>query len=241
MSEYTLALLRHGESLWNRENRFTGWTDVALTERGRGEARAAARRMAEAGLRFDLAFTSMLCRAWESLEIVRSEMPLPDLTIRRAWQLNERHYGCLQGLNKAETAVRLGEDRVTGWRRSLYGLPPALELDDHRHPRFDRRYAGLPPEVLPRRESLADTIARILPYWQSAVAPEIRSGKRVLIVAHGNSLRAMVRFLEAVPESAVPGIQVPTGVPLIYKLDIDLRPVRRYDLIHPRTPNSESG
>lgn len=238
MTEYTLALLRHGQSLWNHENRFTGWTDVELTERGRMEAQEAGRRMEAAGFDFDLAFTSVMRRAWESLQIVLKEMDRSVLPTRRAWQLNERHYGCLQGLNKTETAHHLGEDRVTSWRRSLYGRPPALEQDDYRHPRFDRLYADLPASALPRRESLADTIARLLPYWQQSIAPQIRLGRRVLIVAHGNSLRALVQVLENTPEVDVPDIKIPTGVPVIYKLNIDLNPIRRYDLIHPFSQNS---
>jgi 2,3-bisphosphoglycerate-dependent phosphoglycerate mutase len=229
---YTLVLLRHGQSIWNRENRFTGWMDVPLTELGVQEARSAAKRMQNAGFSFDQAFTSVLRRAVDSLCIVQEEMDLPDLLVAQTWALNERHYGCLQGLNKAETARRLGQDRVMHWRRSYTGRPPALEWDDHRHPRFDPRYSHLPPEQLPRSESLKETVDRLLPFWNSDIAPAIRNGCRALILAHGNSLRALIKFLEDVPEADVPAIQVPTGVPLIYELNLDLRPIRCYDLIN---------
>lgn len=230
MKTYTLVLLRHGQSQWNLEDRFSGWIDVDLNEAGRQEARQAGRNLRAAGLSFDVAFTSVLRRAIESLEIVQEEMGLPDLPTRQAWELNERHYGCLQGLNKAETGRRLGRDRVSAWRRSYRAQPPALELDDHRHPRFDPVYAGLPVEKLPRTESLADTAARLLPLWQSEIAPAIRAGQRVLISAHGNSLRALIQYLEAVPEENVPAIEVPTGIPIVYTLNIDLRPVSNYNI-----------
>ena len=232
---YPLVLLRHGQSAWNRENRFTGWTDVDLTEKGRAEARLAARRLAEAGFSFDLAFTSVLQRAIDTLWIVLEEMQLEGIPTVQRWELNERHYGALQGLSKAETARRLGEKWVMSWRRSYAARPPALEWDDQRHPRFDRRYAALPAEALPRTESLADTERRLLPCWQAEIAPALQAGRRVLVSAHGNSLRALVRYLEDVPEADVPGINIPTGAPLVYELDVDLRPIRRYYLIGPET------
>lgn len=229
---YTLVLLRHGQSIWNLENRFTGWTDVPLTELGIREARSAADRLRNAGLSFDQAFTSVLRRAVDSLRIVQEEMHLSSLLVVQTWTLNERHYGCLQGLNKAETARRLGHDRVMHWRRSYRGRPPALEWDDYRHPRFDPRYSHLSPERLPCSESLQDTVERLLPFWHSSVVPAIRSGRRVLILAHGNSLRALIKYLEDVPEAEVPAIHVPTGIPMIYELGLDLRPIRRYDLVN---------
>jgi 2,3-bisphosphoglycerate-dependent phosphoglycerate mutase len=226
----SLVLLRHGQSLWNLENRFTGWTDVDLTDPGRQEARLAAARLAQAGLGFDVAYTSVLRRAIESLDILLGEMHLAKLPVWLVWELNERHYGALQGLDKSDTARRLGEDRVMRWRRSFTARPPALEWDDRRHPRFDPRYAALPSDSLPRGESLQDTVRRILPCWQAAIAPAIRRGERVLIVAHGNSLRALIQYLESVPEASVPAIQVPTGIPIVYELDVDLHILRRYDL-----------
>lgn len=228
---HTLVLLRHGQSRWNLEDRFTGWAEVDLTDTGRDEARHAAGAMRAAGLRFDAVFTSVQQRAIESLEIVQEEMRLAHLPAQQAWQLNERHYGCLQGLNKADTARRLGADRVTAWRRSYSARPPALEWDDHRHPRFEARYAGLPPEDLPCSESLADTLGRLLPCWQEQIAPAIREGQRVLIVAHGNSLRALIQHLEATPEINVPAIRVPTGIPIVYILDGNLHPVSNYNIL----------
>ena len=224
---YPLVLLRHGQSLWNLENRFTGWTDIDLTEQGRQEALQAGQRLLQAGLRFDLAFTSVLQRAIESLEIVLQALQHPPLPVQYAWQLNERHYGALQGLNKADTAQRLGQKLVMAWRRSYAARPPALEFDDYRHPRCDLRYAHLPPERLPRTESLQDTVERLRPYWQEAIAPAIRSGQRVLIVAHGNTLRALLKYLDDIPENAVPDLNVPTGAPLLYELDQALRPLGR--------------
>jgi len=221
----TLVLLRHGQSQWNLENRFTGWAEVDLTEAGRQEARLAGQRMAAAGLHFDLAFTSVQQRAIETLEIAQEALRPAGLPVRRSWRLNERHYGCLQGLHKDETGRRLGQDQVLAWRRSYTARPPALEWDDYRHPRFEPRYAGLHPGELPATESLADTLERLLPFWQSEIAPVLSAGQRVLIVAHGNSLRALVQRLEAVPEPGVPAISVPTGLPLVYTLNADLRPV----------------
>jgi 2,3-bisphosphoglycerate-dependent phosphoglycerate mutase len=222
---YQLLLLRHGQSLWNLENRFTGWTDIDLTAAGRQEAHRAGRRMRQAGLHFDLAFTSVLRRAGETLEIALQEMGSPRLPVQRGWQLNERHYGALQGLSKADTAAHLGKELVMGWRRSLFDRPPALEYDDRRHPRFDPLYAAMPPHALPRSESLADTIARLLPYWQEKIAPAIRSGQQVLIVAHGNSLRALAVYLQDIPPAGVPDLNIPTGVPILYTLDAWLKPL----------------
>lgn len=227
---HQLALLRHGQSPWNAQDCFTGWTDVGLSEQGRWEARRAGAVLTAAGFTFDLAFTSVLRRAIYSLWLVLEAMQLEWLPVVKDWRLNERHYGTLQGLNKAETALRLGRRRVFEWRRSYRGRPPQLEWDDARHPRFDRRYAGLPPRVLPAGESLADTVQRLLPCWQERIAPAIRSGQRVLIVAHGNSLRALVAYLDQVPEPDVPAIVIPTGVPIVYELDERLFPLRHYPI-----------
>ncbi len=221
----TLVLLRHGESTWNKENRFTGWTDVDLTETGVAEAREAARLLREEGFDFDLAFTSVLKRAIRTLWIVLDELDRMWLPVVNDWRLNERHYGALQGLNKAEMAARYGEEQVLLWRRSYDVPPPPLELDDPRHPRFDRRYAGLPAELLPRSESLKDTVARFLPAWHETIAPAIASGKRVLIAAHGNSLRALVKYLDGIGDAEIVGLNIPTGVPLVYELDDELRPL----------------
>jgi 2,3-bisphosphoglycerate-dependent phosphoglycerate mutase len=229
---YPLVLLRHGQSAWNKENRFTGWTDVELTGQGQAEALEAARLLADTGYSFDLAFTSVLQRAIETLEIVLRAMQLEGIHTRQRWELNERHYGALQGLNKAETARRLGVQRVISWRRSYLARPPYLEWDDHRHPRFDPRYASLKVEALPRSESLADTERRLLACWQAEIAPALRAGRRVLISAHGNSLRALVRYLDDVAEAQVPEINIPTGIPLVYELDVDLRPIRSYYIIN---------
>ena len=222
-----LALLRHGESVWNRENRFTGWTDVDLTEKGRAEARQAGRLMAAEGFEFDVAFTSVLTRAIRTLWLALDEMSLLWLPVHRAWQLNERHYGALQGLNKAETATEHGEEQVLVWRRSYDTPPPPLAADDERHPARDHRYRGLPPTVLPLAESLKDTVAWFLPYWEAMIAPEIRAGRQVLIVAHGNSLRALLKHLDGISDAEIVGLNIPTGVPLVYELDDDLRPVSR--------------
>lgn len=221
----TLVLLRHGESIWNRENRFTGWTDVDLTETGIAEAREAARLLREEGFDFDLAFTSVLKRAIRTLWIVLDELDRMWLPVVNDWRLNERHYGALQGLNKAEMAARYGEEQVLLWRRSYDVPPPPLDLDDPRHPRFDRRYAGLAADLLPRSESLKDTVARFLPAWHEAIAPAIRSGKRVLLAAHGNSLRALVKYLDGIGDDEIVGLNIPTGIPLVYELDDELRPL----------------
>lgn len=225
-----LVLLRHGQSAWNLENRFTGWTDVDLTDQGCQEAREAGRLMLDAGLSFDAAHTSLLKRAIRTLNLALETMDLLWMPVHKTWRLNERHYGALQGLDKAETAARHGEAQVKIWRRSYDIPPPALELDDTRHPRHDRRYAGIDPADLPCTESLKDTVARFLPYWHEHVVPELRAGKRLLIAAHGNSLRALVQYLDAMSEQAILELNIPTGVPLVYELDDDLRPLKHYYL-----------
>jgi 2,3-bisphosphoglycerate-dependent phosphoglycerate mutase len=227
---YTLVLLRHGQSTWNLENRFTGWTDVGLTDLGRQEAHTAGKQLRENGFTFDLAFTSVLKRAVHTLWITLEEMELEWIPVYNAWQLNERHYGALQGLNKAETAAKFGEAQVKVWRRSYDVPPPALEWDDERHPRLDRRYASLTKEELPACESLKLTLDRVLPYWHSTLAPTIKSGKRVLVAAHGNSLRAMVKYLDNISNQEIVELNIPTGIPLVYELDADLRPLKSYYL-----------
>ncbi len=230
MTLYKLVLIRHGQSTWNLENRFTGWTDVGLTELGEQEALAGAKALREGGYTFDVAYTSVLKRAIKTLWIVLETMELEWIPVIRAWQLNERHYGALQGLNKAEMAAKYGEAQVKVWRRSYDVPPPPLDLDDERHPRFDRRYAALSPEQLPRCEALKDTVARMLPYWHNPLAPVVQSGQRVLIVAHGNSLRALVKYLDNISDEAIPELNIPTGIPLVYELDADLHPLKSYYL-----------
>jgi 2,3-bisphosphoglycerate-dependent phosphoglycerate mutase len=230
---YKLVLLRHGQSTWNLENRFTGWTDVGLTDQGINEAHQAGKLLREGSYTFDLAYTSVLKRAVKTLWIVMEEMELEWLPVINAWQLNERHYGALQGLNKAEMASKFGEAQVKIWRRSYDIQPPALELDDPRHPRFDRRYASLSETELPRAECLKDTVARMLPYWHSTIAPIVRSGKQVIICAHGNSLRALVKYLDNVPDNEIVELNIPTGIPLVYELDNDLHPVQSFYLGDP--------
>ncbi len=227
---HRLVLLRHGESDWNRENRFTGWTDVDLSARGVEEARAAGRLLKAEGLHFELAFTSVLRRAIRTLWLVLEEMDLHWVPVQNSWRLNERHYGALQGLNKAETAARFGEQQVLAWRRSYDVPPPALEASDPRHAAGDPRYAGLSPAQLPLTECLKDTVARVLPFWNDAIAPAVRSGRRVLVAAHGNSLRALVKHLDAIADADIVGLNIPTGVPLVYELDGALRPLRHYYL-----------
>ena len=227
---HRLVLLRHGESAWNRENRFTGWTDVDLNEKGLGEARAAGRLLKEDGFVFDVAFTSVLRRAIKTLWVVLEEMDLMWIPVRHSWRLNERHYGALQGLNKAETAARFGDAQVKVWRRAYATPPPALEEDDPRLETGNPRYAELGPGEVPRTECLKDTVARFLPYWRETIAPTIRSGKRVLIAAHGNSLRALIKYLDEVPEQEIIELNIPTGIPLVYELDDDLGPTRHYYL-----------
>jgi 2,3-bisphosphoglycerate-dependent phosphoglycerate mutase len=226
-------MVRHGQSVWNLENRFTGWTDVGLTEQGRAEALEAGRLLKEGGYVFDVAYTSVLRRAIQTLWIILEEMGLEWIPVTNAWQLNERHYGNLQGLNKAEMAEKFGEEQVHIWRRSYDVPPPLLELKDERHPKFDPRYASLTPEQLPASESLKLTLERVLPYWHAELAPAIKSGKRVIIAAHGNSMRALVKYLDNISESEIPGLNIPTGVPLIYELDDELKPIKNYYLGDP--------
>jgi 2,3-bisphosphoglycerate-dependent phosphoglycerate mutase len=227
------VLVRHGQSAWNLENRFTGWTDVDLTEQGFAEAHAGGKLIKEGGYVFDIAYTSVLKRAIKTLWAVLEETSLEWIPVVRAWQLNERHYGNLQGLNKAETAEKFGDEQVKIWRRSYDVPPPPLDEGDERHPRFDPRYADLSPEELPATESLKLTLDRVLPFWHETVAPMIKSGKRVLIVAHGNSLRAMVKYLDNVSEKDILELNIPTGIPLVYELDADLKPIKSYYLGDP--------
>ena len=221
-----LVLLRHGESTWNRQNRFTGWTDVDLSEQGIAEAREAGRLLREEGLAdFDLAYTSVLRRAIRTVWIVLDELDLMWIPIRHSWRLNERHYGALQGLNKADTAAHFGEEQVRRWRRSYDVSPPPLDPSDARSAVHDPRYRALSPEEIPRSESLKDTVARFLPYWHGEIAPALKTGRRVLITAHGNSLRALVKHLDNVTDEAIARLEIPTGVPLVYELGDDLRPL----------------
>jgi 2,3-bisphosphoglycerate-dependent phosphoglycerate mutase len=230
---YKVVLLRHGESTWNKENRFTGWTDVDLSERGREEALEAGRLLKEGGYVFDLAYTSVLKRAIRTLWMALDVMDQMWLPTEKNWRLNERHYGALQGLNKAETAEKHGEAQVKIWRRSYDIPPPALEKTDPRHPSRDPRYAGLTESELPLTESLKDTVARFLPYWHDTIAPSIRAGRRVLVAAHGNSLRALVKYLDDISEKEIVELNIPTGIPLVYELDDSLRPLRHYYLGDP--------
>jgi 2,3-bisphosphoglycerate-dependent phosphoglycerate mutase len=223
----TVVLLRHGESVWNKENRFTGWTDVDLSETGRVEAVNAGRLLKAEGLTFDIAYTSLLKRAIRTCWIALDELDLLWIPVVRDWRLNERHYGALQGLNKAETAAQHGDDQVKIWRRSYDIAPPALTPDDPRYPGRDRRYANMPATQLPLTESLKDTVARFLPYWNETIAPSIRDGGRVLIAAHGNSLRALVKYLDNISDHDIVELNIPTGVPLVYELDDELNAVRR--------------
>jgi len=226
----TLVLIRHGQSEWNLENRFTGWTDVDLTAQGAREAVDGARLLKEAGLSFDLAHTSLLKRAVRTLWLVQDAMDLMWLPVFKTWRLNERHYGALQGLNKAETAQKYGDEQVFVWRRSYDTPPPELEAGDERFPGNDPRYADLDPAILPRSESLKMTIDRTMPYWFNTIAPEIRAGQRVLIVAHGNSLRGLVKYLDGMSDQEITTLNIPTGLPLVYELRDDLVPVKRYYL-----------
>jgi 2,3-bisphosphoglycerate-dependent phosphoglycerate mutase len=230
---YRLVLLRHGESTWNKENRFTGWTDVDLSEQGRKEALEAGRLMAAEKFEFDMAFTSVLKRAIRTEWIALDEMDQMWIPEQKSWRLNERHYGALQGLNKAETAAQHGEAQVKIWRRSYDIPPPPLTPDDPRHPSRDRRYSEIPPSQLPLTESLKDTVNRFLPYWHEAIAPQIKAGKKVLITAHGNSLRALVKYLDNVPDDQIVELNIPTGVPLVYLLNADLKPLQHYYLGDP--------
>ncbi len=223
---YTVVLLRHGESTWNRENRFTGWTDVDLSDKGLAEATEAGRLLKAEGFSFDLAFTSVLTRAIRTCWMALDELGELWIPVERSWRLNERHYGALQGLNKAETAAKHGDAQVKIWRRAYDIPPPPLTPDDDRHPSRDRRYAALTPAELPLTESLKDTVARFLPYWHGTIAPAITSGQRVLIAAHGNSLRALVKYLDEVSDRDIVELNIPTGIPLVYELDANLKPIR---------------
>ena len=225
-----LVLLRHGESTWNKENRFTGWTDVDLSDRGREEAAEASRLLKKGGYVFDQAYVSVLKRAIRTLWITLDGLDQLWLPVEKSWRLNERHYGALQGLNKAETAAKHGDDQVKIWRRSYDIPPPPLAVDDERHPSRDPRYADLAPSELPLTESLEETVARFLPYWHGTIAPSIKAGKRVIVAAHGNSLRALVKYLDNIPEAEIVELNIPTGIPLVYELDADLRPLRHYYL-----------
>ena len=227
---HRLVLLRHGESTWNKENRFTGWHDVDLSDKGREEAQEAGRLMAEQKFEFDVAYTSVLKRAIRTLWIGLDEMDMMWIPVFRSWRLNERHYGALQGLNKSETAAEHGEQQVEIWRRSYDIPPPALTEEDPRHPSHDRRYASLSPQELPLTESLKETVARFLPYWHDTIAPEISAGKRVLIVAHGNSLRALVKYLDNLSDQEITKLNIPTGVPLVYQLNDALKPLQHFYL-----------
>ena len=226
---HKLVLLRHGESEWNQENRFTGWHDVDLTAKGEEEGRRSGRLLKDEGFAFDVVYTSLLKRAIRTMWLALEELDQTWVPVHREWRLNERHYGALQGLNKAETAAKHGEDQVLIWRRSYDIPPPALDPDDERHPGKDRRYANLPAENLPLSECLKDTVERFMPLWQDTIAPVVQEGKSVLIVAHGNSLRALVKYLDGVSEEDIVGLNIPTGMPLVYDLDADLKPLgRRY-------------
>ena len=227
---HTVVLMRHGESQWNLENRFTGWTDVDLTEKGRAEAVKAGNLLLEAGLSFDLAYTSVLTRAIRTLFIALDTMDCLYLPVIKDWRLNERHYGALQGLNKAETAKKFGDKQVLVWRRSYDVPPPALTRDDGRFPGRDPRYAALGESELPLTECLKDTVARVVPYWKDVIEPEVRSGKKVLIAAHGNSLRALIKYIDNISDADIVGLNIPTGRPLVYEFDDDMRPIRHYYL-----------
>lgn len=230
---YKVVLIRHGESLWNRENRFTGWTDIDLSEKGIREAHKAASLLSEEGFTFDVAFTSVLKRAIRTLWIILDDMDLMWIPVHRSWRLNERHYGDLQGFNKIEMAEKVGDEQVHIWRRS-YGIrPPALSGEDPRHPSRDRRYESMSQDEIPSVECLKDTVARFVPYWEKVISPVIREGKRVVIAAHGNSIRALVKYLDNVSDEEIVGLNIPTGVPLVYELDDDLKPVKSYYLGDP--------
>ena len=235
-----LVLLRHGESTWNKENRFTGWTDVDLSDKGREEAREAGRLMNAEKYEFDVAYTSVLKRAIRTLWISLDEMDMMWIPVHRSWRLNERHYGDLQGLNQAETAAKHGDDQVKVWRRSYDIPPPPLTGEDPRHPSHDRRYGLLKRAEVPLTESLKDTVARFLPYWHETIAPDIKAGKRVLIVAHGNSLRALVKYLENVSEEEIVERNIPTGIPLVYSLNEDLKPLTKYYLGDPAAAEAKA-
>ncbi len=234
---YKLVLLRHGESAWNKENRFTGWTDVDLSAKGREEARKGGMVLRSEGYVFDIVFTSVLKRAIRTLWIVLEEMDLMWIPVYNSWRLNERHYGALQGVNKSEMAAKFGEEQVLIWRRSYDVPPPALEANDPRSPKNDPRYHDMDPKDIPLTECLKDTVARFLPYWHETIAPVIKSGKRVIIAAHGNSLRALVKYLDNVPDKEIVSLNIPTGMPLVYELDNDLKSLKHYYLGDPEEIN----
>ncbi len=227
---YKLVLIRHGESTWNLDNRFTGWTDVDLTPTGAEQAKQAGRLLKAEGYEFDLCYTSVLKRAIHTLWNVLDEMDRQWLPVVNSWRLNERHYGALQGLNKGETAKKYGDDQVLVWRRSYDTPPPALEANDPRCERGDLRYAGLKPEEVPLTECLKDTVARVLPFWNESMAPAIKAGQRVMVAAHGNSIRALVKYLDGISDDAIVGLNIPNGIPLVYELDAELKPIRSYYL-----------
>jgi len=227
---HKLVLIRHGESLWNRENRFTGWVDVDLSEKGMLEAQSAGELLRKEGFTFDCAYTSVLKRAIRTLWVVLDELDLMWVPVTRSWRLNERHYGALAGLNKSETAAKYGEDQVFIWRRSYDVRPPQIDVGNKENPAYERRYAELTEEQIPRGECLQDTVARAVPFWDSEIAPAIKSGKKVVIVAHGNSIRALVKHLDKLPDDVITGLNIPTGIPLVYELDDDLVPIRHYYL-----------
>ena len=227
---YKLVLIRHGESTWNLENRFTGWTDVELTPTGVSQAMSAGKLLKAEGYEFDVAYTSVLKRAIHTLNYALDEMDRTWLPVVKDWRLNERHYGGLQGLNKADMAKQYGDAQVLVWRRSYDTPPPALAADDPRGQRQDPRYAGLAPEQVPLTECLKDTVARVLPFWNEAIAPAIRSGQRIVLAAHGNSIRALVKYLDSIGDDDIVGVNIPNGIPLVYELDADLKPIRSYYL-----------
>ena len=229
----TLILLRHGQSIWNKENRFTGWTDVDLSEKGKGEAKKAGELLKKEGFVFDIAYTSVLKRAIRTLWTVMDEMNLMWIPVIRNWRLNERHYGALQGLNKAETAQKFGDDQVKIWRRSYDIQPPALDKTDERFPGKDPRYSDLDEKDIPLTECLKDTVERFVPYWENVIAPTVKSGKRVIIAAHGNSLRALVKYLDKISDDKIVELNIPTGIPLVYELDESLKPINNYYLGDP--------
>jgi 2,3-bisphosphoglycerate-dependent phosphoglycerate mutase len=230
---HKIVLVRHGESLWNKENRFTGWTDVDLSDTGSAEAREAGRILKKEGFVFDIAYTSLLKRAIHTLWLMMDELDQVWLPVLNTYRLNERHYGALQGLNKSEMAEKYGEEQVHAWRRSFDVLPPALVPDDERHPRFDPRYAGIAEGELPGAESLKETVARALPFWHETIAPAVKAGRRVLVSAHGNSLRALVMYLDSIPRDEIVSLNIPTGIPLVYELDEGLKPLKHYYLGDP--------
>ncbi|MDC7125914.1 MAG: 2,3-diphosphoglycerate-dependent phosphoglycerate mutase [Spirochaetales bacterium] len=230
MKQIKLVLIRHGESQWNKENKFTGWADVPLSDKGIKEASAGGQLLKEEGFIFDKAYTSVLKRAIKTLWLVLENMDMMWIPVERAWQLNERHYGALQGLNKSDTAAKYGEEQVLTWRRSFDILPPELTIDSPHYPGNDPKYKNLSKSELPLNESLKTTIERVVPYWENTIAPDLLEGKRILIAAHGNSLRGLVKHLDDIPESEILGLNIPTGVPLVYELDSNLKPVNHYYL-----------